>query len=73
MVGKDVISAADYAGEALLEVDFAAASLEATLSEIADIATGERISDIECSGVALDPDTFTALATPLPSAGGSGT
>ena len=71
MVGKDAISAADYAGAARLEVDFTAASLDATFSDIADIATGERIADIVFPGVPLTPDSHTAAAFHLPSAPGT--
>ena len=64
-VGKDVIGAADCTGAARLEVDFAAASRDATFS---DIATGERIADIEFSGAPLTPDSRTTAAFNLPSA-----
>lgn len=73
MVGKDVISAADYAGAANLEVDFAAGSLDATFSDITDIATGERIADIAFTGVELTLDTRAAAAFDLPSAKGTDT
>ena len=73
MVGKDVITAANYAGAARLEVNFAVASLDAIFSDIADIATGERIADIEFPGVPLHPKYSAASAVDLPSAPGTAT
>ena len=73
MVGRDAISAADYAGAARLEVDFAAGGLDATFSEIADIATGEGIDDIVFAAVPIFPDYHTAVAVDLPSAEGTDT
>lgn len=72
MVGKDVIGAAEYAGAARLEVDFAAGSLDATFSAIAEIATGKRVSDIVFAGVPIFPHVHTAVMVDLPSASGSG-
>ena len=71
MVGLDVITAAAYTGAAQLEVDFADASLDATFSDIADVATGERIADIMFPRVPIFRDFHTAQAFERPSVPGT--
>ena len=73
MVGKDAISAANYAGAARLEGDFADTLLDATFSDIADIDTGESIADIEFPDVRVFRYSRAAFAQGLPSAPGTDT
>ncbi len=73
IVARDVISATHYAGTAHLEVDFAAASLDATFSNIAATDSGETLADIRFAQVALLPDRHVAAVRELPSADGTDT
>ena len=73
MVGRDVVSATHYAGTAHLEVDFAAASLDATFSNITAIDSGETLADIRFAQGRVLPDLHTAIAYSLPGAEGTDT
>ena len=61
MVGTDVLSAANYRGDARLEVDFADASLDATFSGIEDIDTGQSLDDVTYDDMFLIPESYAAV------------